>query len=148
MAITHIRENKAQSYYFLIAILIIGSIGVWLTPIVFGKFNPSKFSINLTTYYTSIVVAGCMDFILKKVDSDSSNSKSQILKALFWLLIVIFWIWLTIELSSKNHIVLPLILSILGTLLSYSLWWHNNLDNPNFSEKIRTEGRKKHSNNW
>lgn len=142
-------ENINQLLYFIIAILVIGSIGIWLPPLLEGKMDLKSFSINLTTFFTTIVVAGSMDFILKSIDSDSKNLKFQFLKSIGGLITSIGWIVLILVFLIVNKwLVTPLIMACIGSIAALILWWHNNLDNPIFNEKIRSEGKKIHGKKW
>jgi hypothetical protein len=145
----NLEKNVNQLLYFVIAILIIGSIGIWLPPLLEGKMDLKSFSINLTTFFTSIVVAGSMDFVLKSIDSDAENLKSKFLKSVGGLLATIGWIVLILVFLTINKwITIPLIMACLGTIVSLKLWWDNNLDNPIFNEKIRKETKETHGKNW
>ena len=142
-------ENLNQLLYFIIAILVVGSIGIWLPPLLEGKMELKSFSINLTTFFTSIVVAGSMDFILKSIDSEAETLKLQFLKFIGGLIASIGWIVLILVFLTINRwLVTPLIMASIGAIASLILWWHNNLDNPIFNEKIRSEGKKIHGKNW
>ncbi|WP_405266416.1 hypothetical protein [Cellulophaga sp. Ld12] len=142
-------ENLNQLIYFIIAILVVGSIGIWLPPFLEGKMELKSFSINLTTFFTTIVVAGSMDFILKSIDSESQNLKLQFLKSIAGLIASIGWIVLILVfLTLKEWEIVPLIMAIIGSIASLLLWWHNNLDNPIFNDKIRSEGNEIHGKKW
>ena len=152
-AIKSLTNLSNQTKYFLIAIIGVGSVGIWLPfllALLFNKDFPlDSIPINLTTFYVSIYFAGCVDFILKKIDDiGASNKKSTILNIVALLLVSIALIVATILLSINNQIIIPTILSAIGTGIALRLWWVANIDNPNFDESIRDEAEKKHGNNW
>jgi len=122
--------------YFLIAIILVGSIGVWL-PIILsiGLKKPLQFQeipINLTTFYVSIYFGGCVDSILKLLDTKKDNGKSIVLNLVGLILISIFLVVATVWLNIEGLFWIALFLAILGTVIALKLWWDNNVDNPLF----------------
>ena len=59
-------------------------------------------------------------------------------------IIVIATIWLTLE----NHIFIPSIIALAGTLIALLLWWNNNKTKPTFNEVLRKEGNEIHTKKW
>lgn len=125
-----------QTKYFLIAIVVVGSIGVWL-PVVLSialkkDIQLQELPVNLTTFYVSIYFGGCVDSILKLIDTKKENGKSIILNLVGLILISFFLVIATIWLNIENQLVLAIILASLGTFIALKLWWVNNVDNPLF----------------
>jgi magnesium-transporting ATPase (P-type) len=139
--------------YFIFAIIIIGSIGVWLPFLLaelLGKtVELNSIPINLTTFYVSIYFAGCVEFILKKIDSqDQSNVKTHAFNMVMLIVLAITLIISTIWMSISEHILGSIILASIGCVIALRLWWVNNHDNPNFNEVVRSQGNKIHGNTW
>jgi len=142
-----------QAKYFFIAIIGVGSIGIWLPFLLalpLGKsIPPDSIPINLTTFYVSIYFGGCVDFMLKQIDDiENSNRKSTILNILALILLSFALIITTVWLSINDYITVSILLSLIGVFIALRLWWINNTENPNFDEKIRVEAEKKHGNSW
>lgn len=131
--------------YFIIAIILVGSIGVWL-PIILsiGLKKPLQFHeipINLTTFYVSIYFGGCVDSILKLLDTKKDNGKSIVLNLVGLILVSIFLVVATVWLNIEGLFWIALFLAIVGTVIALRLWWNNNVDNPLFVDirDIRSE---------
>lgn len=130
------RDLTPQAKYFLIAIILVGSIGVWL-PILLGiglnkDFQLQEIPINLTTFYVSIYFGGCIDSILKLIDSKHENGKSTALNHIALILLSIALITATIWLNIVGSSLIALGLALFGTFIALKLWWKNNVDNPLF----------------
>lgn len=144
---------SVQGKYFVIAIIIVGSIGIWLPfvlAIPLGKTVPlESISINLTTYYVSLYFAGCVDYILRKLDTiEKGGTKSTVLNMIGLILLSIALIIVTVWLSVNNYVAVPIGLALVGTVIALRLWWVNNKENPTFSDRIRTESKQIHGTNW
>ena len=144
---------SVQAKYFWIAIVCVGSIGIWLPFLLALPLKQSvgvdTIAINLTTFYISIYFSGCIDFMLKQFDNiEHSNKKSKILNIIFLILVCFALIISTIWLSVLKYITIPIILSMVGCFIALRLWWITNLDNPTFDEYMRTEARNNHAQNW
>ena len=128
---------KIQAKYFLVAILLIGSVGVWL-PIGLELLIEKKVTLhnippNVTTYFVSLLFAGCIDFLLGKIRNLNVNG----LASVFLNIILIGLLGIGIVLGSiilniYRYDKLSLFISFLGVLISYRIWWIANDGNPNF----------------
>lgn len=127
-----------QAKYFVIAILIVGSIGIWLPlllSIALGQqINHYEIPINITTFYVSIYFAGCVDYIMNILDNkdEKKQGKSDFLTYLALILVAIFFVVTTVWLKLQDHFIIPLLLALLGTSIALILWWKNNVKNPLF----------------
>lgn len=144
---------SVQAKYFWIAIVCIGSIGIWL-PFLLAipldqTISINTIAINLTTFYISIYFSGCIDFMLKQIDNiEHGNRKSKLLNIIFLIILCFGLIISTIWLSVLNYIAVPIILSVIGSFIALRLWWITNVDNPTFEEFMRTEADNNHGQNW
>lgn len=144
---------SVQTKYFWIAIVCVGSIGVWLPFLLAIPLNQTvdinTIAINLTTFYVSIYFSGCIDFMLKQIDNiEHPNKKSNLLNIIFLIILFIGLIISTIWLSVLKHVTLPIILSVIGCIIALRLWWITNLDNPTFDEFMREKAKNNHTKNW
>lgn len=142
-----------QAKYFWIAIVIVGSMGIWLPFILASlldkELDINTIPINMTTYYVSIYFAGSIDLILKYIDDeDRAYSKTRVLNMIGLILLSIFLIISTIWMNVSGMFTLPLILSIIGVGIALYLWWISNKQNQSFNEVIRSEANSKHGKNW
>lgn len=146
--------SSIQTRYFWIAVILIGSAGIWL-PIVLSlalgeDLNRSEIPMNLTTFYISIYFAGCVDGIFKTIDllDNKYDIKSKLLNIILLILISFFLVITTVWLSVKNHFWVPLALSVIGAIIGLWLWWDNNTENPTFNDRLREEARETHGQKW
>lgn len=146
--------SSIQARYFWIAVILIGSAGIWL-PIVLSlalgeNLDRSEIPMNLTTFYISIYFAGCVDGIFKTIDllDNKYEIKSKLLNIILLILISFFLVITTVWLSVKNHFWIPLSLSVVGAIIGLWLWWDNNTENPTFSDRLREEARETHGKKW
>jgi hypothetical protein len=146
--------SSIQTKYFWLAVILIGSAGVWLPLILSVALNQpidwSETPLNLTTFYISIYFAGCVDGIFRTVDilENKHDIKSKLINIIALILLSIALVISTIWLSVKDYFWVPLLLSLLGAFLGLKLWWKNNTDNPTFNDEIRKEGDFIHGNTW
>lgn len=126
-----------KAKYFLIAVVIIGSIGIWL-PIGLEALIEKKVTFhnvpsNVITYFVSLLFAGCIDYFLGKIrqlniDGLISVFFNLVFIALLGLGLVVGAIILNIfKLDGWS-----LFLGVIGILVSYKIWWIANDNNPNF----------------
>lgn len=126
-----------KAKYFLIAVVIIGSIGIWL-PIGLEALIEKKVTFhnvpsNVITYFVSLLFAGSIDYFLGKIrqlniDGLISVFFNLIFIALLGLGLVVGAIILNIfKLDGWS-----LFLGVIGILVSYKIWWIANDNNPNF----------------
>lgn len=146
--------KSLKTKYFWLAIIFIGTVGVWLPIILSAALGEDiaieEIPINLTTFYIAIYFAGCVDSIFKNIDllENKYELKTRLFTIVSLILFSIILIVSTIWLKIKSHFALPLILSIIGSIIGLRLWWQNNKDNPTFSDIIRQESKQTHGNDW
>ena len=144
---------SVQTKYFIFAIIVVGTIGIWLPFIIavpLDKDVPiSAIPISLTTFYISIYFAGCVEYVLKIIDDfETNNAKSKVLNIIGLILLSLVLTLTTIWLYVENEILISTILALIGVAIALRLWWINNSNNPTFNERIRGEGNSKHGKNW
>lgn len=135
--------------YFVFAILIFGSVGIWLPFIIGQEFKLNNLPINLTTYFVSILFAGGFDLILQYIDNDKdSKTKSKVLDIVVILCLSSVLIYYIIKLGLEGNLLLSIPLAFVGTLISFKIWFNSNKDKPTFNEILREEGKNKHGKGW
>lgn len=116
-----------QFLYFLIAIVIIGSIGIWL-PQLFYYVKSKEIDIphlyqNLTTYYSAILAVGLTDILIHLVRNKDVTHKTTrvLLLVLFGLLAFTYfgYICYSVWIEKKNLF----LVSLIGLFMSYVIWW-------------------------
>jgi hypothetical protein len=122
------------SLYFIIAIVIFGSIGVTIPYIlddIHGEKNIlSNLNQNLITYYIAIFLTTSIDYFMKLVDESGNRKK---MKLLILVLLNILIISLTIYSMYKNakyKFDYVSLISIICLLITYTVWWIANYKNP------------------
>lgn len=143
--------NNTQTKYFWIAIVIIGSIGIWLPFLLGDQIEVDDISILITTYYVSIYFSGCLDNVINTIKNKTKDDKSivkRFLDIMFLILVSIGLIIATILLNQNNYHFIAITLSMIGTVVALILWWRNNRDNETFAEIIRNESNETHGNDW
>lgn len=137
-------ETKNKILYFLIAIFLIGSIGIWL-PFVFDVVSNKAtnfFSVfqNITTYYIAIIVVSLTDITLDIIrNSKSSNKIGQILFMILISIIIIIYFGVNCYfLWNQNSIVTYMV--IIGVILSYLLWWISKQNSKSFKPESALGG--------
>jgi hypothetical protein len=131
------RKSFANVFlYFIIAILLVGTIGVWL-PVLINLANGdvvNEFDIyqNTATYFITILVAGCLELILniiEKLEDSAYNTKGYVLLLILLILIsiaLIVTISFAISFENKAWSKVP---AIFGVLFAWVIWWISNYDN-------------------
>lgn len=141
-----------RTKYFWIAIICIGTIGIWLPFILGDKIGPKELPILFTTYYVSIYFSGCLDSVVSKIKNFQDSNREELIKNFLDIIgLIILSIALvvsTILLNKESYHKIALVLSLIGTLIGLRLWWVNNSDKPTFNEVIRQESNETHGNNW
>lgn len=104
------------------AVLIFGGFGVW-APIILNSLGLSSWLTNplvnaLYTYFPAIAGASAIDLLF--------GTQIKLVKSFAILVLAVIIIWATTTLGYKN-----IYFGIIGVLLSLSLWWVANGDNPN-----------------
>ncbi len=145
---------KIVTKYFFLAIVFVGTLGIWL-PILLDilrglDFNFNNISPRMTTYFTSILFAGCIDYFLKILDTDNSNLKSSFLNVVIIFIFTLILSSTCILTYSFNFFITSFILSIIGLVFSWILWWKVNLENSKFyvpNDSLGGDTSKQLSNN-
>jgi hypothetical protein len=137
-------ETKNKILYFIIAIFLIGSIGIWL-PFVFDIISKREINFisllqNITTYYIAIIVVSLTDITLNIIRSTKlSNKIGRILTMiLFSIIITIYFGFNCYFLWNRKGFVDYFV--ILGVLLSYILWWVSKQSSKNFKPESALGG--------
>jgi hypothetical protein len=130
--------------YFIIAIILFASIGVYIPyilEIITGKqHNNQDLNQNLVTYFIAIFASACLDLLLNLIDKDTRTKKLQIL-ILILISIVVFAATATLlyyNLTGHKDKILGWL--ILGTLLSWLMWWIAHFKDEAFNPPTSTLG--------
>lgn len=129
-----------QTKYFLIAVISIGSIGIWLPigiealvdkTVTFHSIPP-----NVTTYFVSILFAGCIDYFLSKLRQLSANGIASVFINLIALVLLSFALVVgAVILNVFKQDGISLFVGLIGVGIAFRIWWIANIDNPNFYPK-------------
>ena len=130
-------ETQNKLLYFIIAVVLIGSLGVWI-PQVFYLFDekPIESKVlyqNLTTYYIAIIVVSSTDLALTIIRSIRLANK--IGKMLLLILVGIISAFLFIcncYLLWKDKPT-SIIFILIGVTIAYVLWWISKWDADTFN---------------
>ncbi len=128
---------NSQAKYFLIAVVFFGSIGIWLPvaieALVNNKITFHNIPPNVTTYFVSILFAGCIDYFLSKIRELNINGITSVFFNLIFLSIVGIGLAVgAVICNINNKDLLSLLLGIIGLIIAYRIWWLANVNNPNF----------------
>ncbi|GGZ49007.1 hypothetical protein [Mesonia mobilis] len=142
-----------ETKYFWIAIILIGTIGIWLPCLIGNGVKKSEIPILFTTYYISIYFSGCLDSVINKIKflqkpSHSEEIINRFLTIIFMIIVAIALVVATILLTANEYFFLAITTSVIGTLISLGLWWNNNWEGETFYQDVRNDVKKKHSENW
>ena len=136
---------KIQRKYFIVAVIILGSSGIWYTIILDALVNKqfcfTKIPSNITTYFISLLFAGCIDYFLDKINTlkvnglldSSGNLANEFLNTVYYVLGGVGLVTGAILLDVFGLPILSLIVGVLGVLLAYKVWWLANINNQNFT---------------
>jgi len=119
--------------YFWIVVLIAGSAGIWL-PLVIALFSGTDIHSkdvppNLTTYFLSVLVGGCVDYGLTLFKNPHDRSRNEFLKVILILIVTFVLLLFCVMSSVFDHLIWAYIFSIGGTLLALRIWWNVNIEN-------------------
>ncbi|MCU0436019.1 MAG: hypothetical protein MUC87_21360 [Bacteroidia bacterium] len=122
--------------YFILAIIICASIGIWL-PYIFelikdGKHSKESMIQNIATYFLAIFFSAALDYFLKIMDKNDSGKKLKILILLIVIVIILFLSGCILYKNLHGQSVEVLGFSIFGVVASYIMWWVVNYSNSNF----------------
>jgi predicted neutral ceramidase superfamily lipid hydrolase len=127
-----------QTKYFIIAVVIIGSTGIWL-PIgleflINKKITFHNIPPNLTTYFVSLLFAGSIDYLLGKIRNISIEGFASLFLNIISLLgIGLILVGGAIISNIYDYDFISFLIGVIGVFVSYRVWWLANIDNPNFS---------------
>lgn len=134
-----------QTKYFLIAVIGFGSIGIWLPigieALVDKKVTFHNIPPNVTTYFVTMIFAGCIDYFLSKLRSLSYQGLASVMFNLIGLNMACFALVVgAIILNIYSYDGLALLVGIVGVIVAYVLWWIANIGNPHFSSDTTLGG--------
>lgn len=136
--------------YLFGVIILIGGLGVWVSFYMAFKSpmdDGHTAAISLATFFIALWATSYLDINFL---TDVENKIGFLLFNFLFFAFAIFLMWLVYELGSSNWSFLP---ASIGFLLSMIIWYVANADNEKFdektyNEKLRSESKKKHGNNW
>ncbi|MEE6130448.1 hypothetical protein V2E39_23860 [Chryseobacterium arthrosphaerae] len=144
--------KSIRTKYFWIAIICIGTIGIWLPFLLGDNIGAKDVPILFTTYYVSIYFSGCLDSVVSKIKNIQNSTSEELIKNFLniigLILLSIALVVATVLLNKESYHKTALALSLVGTLIGLRLWWINNTDEPTFGDVIRQESKENHGNNW
>lgn len=117
--------------YFVLAILLIGSMGIWIPPIIekVGTGNWDYFNAlqNTSTYFITILVAGCIKLVARIVNHGKGKNPLGIILILLLIIVVAIGavVGACFAIYFKSQFWAELI-AISGTLAAYTMWWISN----------------------
>ncbi len=123
--------------YFLIAIVLIGSIGVWI-PQVFYLIDEKPIELkilfqNLTTYYIAIIVVSCTDLalqIIRNISWTNKIGKILLLTLTGIISVILFTINCYALWKNKPNAIYFI---MIGVAVAYILWWISKKDSDTFN---------------
>lgn len=125
-------NNLTKILYFILAIVILASIGVTVPLILDCKNNsPDIFknlNQNLITYYIAIFVTSSLDIIIKLFDASEKPQKKPIFLGITIVNIILLG-GSSFLIAYNNNKISYLVIT--GVVLSYIIWWLCNYDNEN-----------------
>lgn len=131
------QRMSIRTKYFLLAVVIVGSIGIWLPILIecffLNKITPSSISQNLITYFITILFAGSIDYFFNQLKKLKIDGIASVFLDLIGLLLLSLTIVLVgVFLSVYGHIIWSLLIASVGVVIAFRIWWLANVDNPNF----------------
>ena len=128
---------KSIQKYFWIVVVLIGSIGIWwsllLELVDKETIDWHTVTPNLITYFSAIIFTGNIDYFMSLIKKKKDNDLlSGFLDFVGFVIISIVWVAFTTFLHLKKNDVLAYIMSIIGIVASWIIWWIANKDNSNF----------------
>lgn len=129
--------------YFIIVIVLFGSVGVWLPLLKESPFSVESLAINIITYACALIIPAAVSIILSM--KDYKNKISLVLFIVAILLAVAFFVGYSVF---KGN----LCTSIICCILSLLFWVIANCDNEQLSDDKYNKSIKSNSNklseNW
>ncbi len=135
------KKNFARIFYFLLAILVFGTMGIWIPAVIFA-IDPLKTYDwldalqNFMTFYIAIFAAACLDLLLMN-ESNPTFFRDKSANLLFLVFLVILGIGSVVAnciLISKSNSKVATIMTIIFILGSCYLWWRSTENDPKFKQ--------------
>ncbi len=128
---------NTQTKYFLVAVVLIGSIGIWLPigleALVSKKVTLHNIPSNITTYFVSLLFAGCIDYFLNQIQTLNPVGATKVFFKVIGIGILGFVLVTgAVLLNVYNWDYCALLLGGIGTVIAYRVWWIANVGNPAF----------------
>jgi hypothetical protein len=136
--VSYLKIKKMKTFlvslYFVIAIVIFGSIGVTI-PYVLDDINNEENIIqnlnqNLITYYIAIFLTTSIDYFMKLIDETGNKKKIKLLILVLLNIIIISFTIYRMYKNSKYKIDYIPFISIMCLIITYVGWWIANYKNP------------------
>ncbi|MFV8282570.1 hypothetical protein ACNKXS_13555 [Christiangramia marina] len=148
-----INFSLIETKYFWIAIVVIGTIGIWLPFLLGSEVKLSELSILFTTYYISIYFSGCLDSVINKIKNLKRHDQNddiikRFLNVIGLILGAIGLVIATILLNKNGLYGWATFVALIGTMISLSLWWKNNWEDKTYDQRLRDKVNNNHGNNW
>lgn len=133
-----------RAKYFFIAVVIVGTVGIWLPlgieKLIYKSITWHNVPQNMTTYFISILFAGCVDYFLTKLSDMKGGLKSAFLNVISLFLLLTFLSLSAIITYIFKEDILSIVFSAVGILVAWKLWWIANEKNPNFIDAVDSIG--------
>lgn len=135
------KKQPSYVFYFIIIIILIGSIG-FFSELVMGLYNNQLIFENLTVnsanIFIALIAASSVELVLireEELTYPFRKNDIQIMGVTFLIFGFLLWI-LSVYLKKE---ILGMIISLIGLILAYTLWWISNANN----KKIAPSGQPK-----
>jgi hypothetical protein len=130
--------------YFLIAIIGMGTCGIWFPFILsmyVGNLEYHDATPNIITYFISIMFTGSIDYGLRIIKAINNKEYSKITNILYNTITIIpitfFYTWVVVHQQLNHNYKLAFTLATIGAIISWGFWWFLNKDNPNIDPEIK-----------
>lgn len=144
--------KNIQTKYFWIAIILIGTIGIWLPLLLGESITLKEIPMLFTTYYVSIYFSGCLDSVMNKIKEMKTSNQhelvSRFLDVIGLIILSIALVVATILLNKSKYHEIAIAISLVGTIIALFLWWKNNTENQTFDQFMRDGATDKHGKTW
>jgi len=123
-----------KTKYFLIMVIIVGTMGIWLPFLVdlaFKQYNYGlrEVTLNAITYCLAIIVTNFIDFTMKV--KKFRDPKVPMFHAFAGLGIVMLFVFIAI-IFNYNYPAQSFIFSLISVMITLSMWWFYNKGNETF----------------
>lgn len=114
-------------FYFILAIVIFASIGVYV-PYIFESIKNKGHSLqdlnqNVVTYFIAIFASATLDLVLKLIDKNDYKKKLSILGLLILCILVVAATAYLLYCNANGSEDKIRAFLIIGIVLSYLMWW-------------------------